>query len=91
MRNKKSGKAEVGLPRRQKIRRHANTSTPCVTWVLLTSVANGTDLFVLEEDKRATTNVQNGLIFFVFFSKRNALILSEVLRGKIRKKNAESV
>ena len=29
----------------------------------------------LEEDKRATTNVQNGLVFFFVFSFKKALIL----------------
>ena len=36
----------------------------------------------LEEDKRATTNVQNGLVLFFLFSYKKALILRKVLREK---------
>ena len=36
----------------------------------------------LEEDKRATTNVQNGLVFLFLFSFKKALILREVLGEK---------
>ena len=40
---------------------------------------------ILEEDKRATTNVQNGLVFFFLFSLKKALILRNVLGGNFWK------
>ena len=39
----------------------------------------------LEEDKRATTNVQNGLVFFFYYLFKEALILRQVW-GKISEK-----
>ena len=42
----------------------------------------------LEEDKQATTNVQNGLVFLFLFSFKKALILRKVL-GEISGKDAE--
>ena len=39
----------------------------------------------LEEDKRATTNVQNGLVFFFLFSATKTLILRENPEGKVLK------
>ena len=39
-------------------------------------------LHFLEEDKRATTNVQNGLVFSFLFSFSKALILRKALGEK---------
>ena len=40
----------------------------------------------LEEDKRATTTVQNGFWFFSCYSLKKALILRETLGEKLLKK-----
>ena len=44
-----------------------------------------------EEDKRATTKVQNGLVFFFLFSFKQTLNFKESPGGKILKKCEKSV
>ena len=48
------------------------------------SVLRG-DVLLFEEDKRATTNVQNGLVFVFLFSFKKALILRNVLGNNSEK------
>ena len=43
----------------------------------------------LEDDKRATTNVQNDLVFFFVSSFKRALILRKALGGKVWKSAKE--
>ena len=50
--------------------------------ILVHSVLGVWPSYSKDSDKRATTNVQNGLVFFFLFSLKRALILRESLGDK---------